>query len=106
MPLPPEMSQCDFCSEPRTVADEAGQTYYTIHRLAAELHDGTIMEDSGEWWACPVCKELINSGQFDSLMNRVINALLAQGIIKNSEIIPTMARLKMIWELTFGMKAD
>lgn len=66
---------CDFCSNPR-----APHTYAADNFIMQELVQGDMRlthESVGHWAACDMCAELIDSNQWETLIERVLNS---QGI--------------------------
>lgn len=61
---------CDFCSSPDVAF------VYPARNFAAYVFDGIVGESVGDWAACPICHELIESDRQIDLVERSLVTLL------------------------------
>ena len=63
------ISICDFCSDPHVV------WRYPAESFVAYAVAGIVGESVGDWAACRICHELIESGDHIGLLERTLGAL-------------------------------
>ena len=78
------MSICDFCSEPQVA------WRYPVRSFLAYAVAGVIGQSVGDWAACTICHDLIETGDRAGLSERSLRTLL-EG---NPDMRPAEAELR------------
>jgi hypothetical protein len=77
-------SICDFCSGPHVV------WRYPAESFIAYVMAGVVGQSVGDWAACSICHDLIETGNRRALLERSLQTLIE----KNPEMRPAEAELR------------